>query len=652
MTTSPSRAGTGPGARVLDRYQLEAPLPPRLGCEAWLAEDGERGARAEVHLLTATPAREVAFPQVRQAIERLAQVPGRALARPLQLEWDDAGHLVLALEYHDGRSLATLLAHRPARPDEGREILRGILHALVLAARVGLHHERLTPARVLLGAENQVALLDLGLAPLLEPAAEDQPWSAPGEARGLRGDAYAVAVIGLELLTGQRPQRGQPLPATPPGAVEAVGAPLVDALARLARADGSAQVFDPGALLALLPARRTRARRSRYTLSEVWDGDIGGGTARLLALALSPEYQDRMPEEIRGRAADSAPDPASDELQFLSTLPGVFLTPPAPAAPDPPPAPPPVVAPGPTISDDLTLPPAAPQVKTVVLPRPTPAPAPPSAPVDRGELETVNEPPPQQSGLTTLAPSLAPAPLPARPAGPPPPTVPLLLRAAPTREAVFLVAAPGQVRLGRERGNELVLRAFKGVEVDGVGSNRISRRHLTLLHAAGAFLVRDEKSTYGTTLDGRRLGPGQDTPLAAGDFGLRLGEGVLDLRGRAWPASGAIRLLRADDTGHQYVALLGAPGTVVRMGSGADDDALLLPGQAGIVPGHALLRVDPRTGGFQIARGEGPVRAGGQLLPPGTWSDLIGVELGGVRLVARSLSLPYDFFSPAAGLSL
>lgn len=655
MSTTPF--GTGQGARVLDRYLLEAPLPARLGGQAWLAEDPQRGARVEVHLLEANPAREGAFPQVRLAIERLSHVPGRSLARPLQLEWDEEGRLVLVLEYHDGRALSTLLAHRPARPDEAREVLRGLLHALGVAARVGLHHGRLTPARVLLGAENQVALLDLGLSPLLEPAPQEAPWQAPGEARGVRADAYAVAVIGLELLCGARPERGRPLPVPAPAA-EAVGRPFIEALERLARADGSAQVFDAGALLGLLPPRRTRARRSRYTLSEVWDGDIGGGTARLLKLALSPQYEQRMPEEIRGNPAEAESEAGRDELEFLSTLPGVFLTPrPAPTragaqAADPEQTLPPSV-PAPTISPP-PAPPATPApAPTVRLPREVPG-------LDQ---ETIEEPPPEgaapglqpggPSGLTTLAPSAAPPPV-APPPAAPRHTAPLLLRAGRAPQVVFLIPARGgQARLGRERGNDLVLRAFKGQEVDGVDSNRISRRHVTFSWQRGAFQIQDEKSTYGSSLDGRRLGPGEATPLGSGSsFALRLGDGVLTFRGRCWPETGALRLLRDDATGHQYVALLGEHGTVVRVGSGADQDALLLPPEGGVRPGHALLRVDPASGALQIAAGEGSVSAGGHSLPPGVWADLIGVQLGGVRLAARTLSSPYDFFSPAASLTV
>lgn len=660
MTASSS----APGALVLDRYRLEAPLAavrPGFGAggeqvEAWLGEDAERGARVEVHLLPATPVRERAFAQVRATIERLAGLPGRALARPLRLEWGEDGRLVLVLEYHDGRALSTLLANRPSRPDEAREVLRGLLHALALAARAGLTHGRLSPARVLLGAENQVALLDLGLEPLLEPDEGEAPWRAPGQARGARADAFAIAALARELLTGQRPTRGQPLAPVPVEAAAAVGPAFLDAVERLLRADGSAQVFDAGALLGLLPPRQGRARRSRYTLSEVWDGDIGSGTARLMKLAVSPEYERRMPEEIRGQAGPADQPPGErDELQFLSTLPGVFVAPrpapvvePAPPAP-PPPAPPPAAPapapPAPTPEDDpaRTLPPSdvratpagwgsatAPQARTVVLPR-------------------VSPPEPQPT-VVTAPPEPGPAP---RSSAPPRPAPPLLLRAGRAPQAVFLIPGTlGQARLGRERGNDLVLRAFRGQEVDGVDSNRISRRHLTVSWSQGRFELTDEKSTYGTSLDGRRLPPGGPTALPGGAFALQLGEGVLAFRGRAWPELGALRLTREDATGHVYLLLLGSQGTPLRVGSAADDDPLLLPAEGGVRPGHALLRADPRSGHWQIGAGEGPVSAGGANVPRGAWTELIGVQLGQVRLGARTLTIPYDFFSPVSGLAV
>lgn len=625
------------GALLLDRYRLEAPLASRLSSsEAWLAEDPQSGARVEVHLLAGTPERERAFPPVRAVMEKLAAAPSRAIARPLRLEWGEDGRLVLVLEYHDGRALSTLLAARPTRPDEAREVLRGLLHALAHATRAGVAHGRLTPARVLLGAENQVALLDLGIAPLLDPAEAEAPWRAPGEARGARADAFAVAVIAYELLSAKRPERGRALPPISPEMSAAVGKPFLEAIERLARADGSATVFDAGALLGLLPARRSRGRRGRYGLSEVWDGDIGSGTARLMKLAIAPEYQGRMPEEIRGNAVDADDGDGPDELKFLTTLPGVFPRTPPPSQPKPPDPPKPVDPPKPAL--EKTLPPSDVQsvsgtptiVRTVVLPRGQPR------PVVDPEATIVEKPPTISIKVTPAAPKGT--------AGP------LLLKVG-AEQVAFVIGAPERVTVGRERGNHLVLRAFKGTEVDGVDSNRISRHHLTLTRTANGFQAVDEKSTYGTAVDATRLKPGEPLALPQSGFMLHLAGSALGLRCRGFAGSGALRLAREDRTGHQYLVLMGGPGTAVRVGSSADEDALLVEGAK---RGHAFLRIDPATQAIQVTPAEGPVSVNGVNLAKGSWADVHPgpIELGGVKLAARALNAPYDFFAGAAALGL
>ncbi len=71
----------------------------------------------------------------------------------------------------------------------------------------------------------------------------------------------------------------------------------------------------------------------------------------------------------------------------------------------------------------------------------------------------------------------------------------------------FAVAPGGEVRIGRGRSCTVVL----------TGNPSISREHLLVrLNEAGAVVVQDLQSTFGTQVDGQRIAPGTSVTLRAG----------------------------------------------------------------------------------------------------------------------------------------
>lgn len=675
---------------VLDRYRVMEKVPPRLGGEAFLAEDtGAGGAVVEVHVLPASPEAEQAFPTLAQAVEQLKLVPVGPLARALDVQWGPDGELVLVQEYQEGRALADLLAAGPLEPARAREVLRGVLHALAVARRQGLAHGGLSPRRVLVdpSADDRVVLLDVGVIAAAPAGADDAAYRAPGDARGARADAYAVAIMALELLAGARPQPGQPLPEPPPAAVQAVGPEFAKAVQALARADGSARAFDAGALLGLLPARRRRTRRSRFSVRETWDGDIGPGTARLMQLGLRPEFRDRMPAEIRGTGTlavedDDAPIHFQTEsIRVRPAEPAVKLAPPvAPPRreeprggegtvlePPPPAAPPPVERPRP-IEVRVEPRPVAPDPSPfpsggeVTAPPPPPPPARPTTPPapKPDPFATID----MTFGATDAAAAAAAATLPV--SGPARLPAPLVVRARGASTAWFLVAPKdASLDLGRERGNDIILRAFRGTAIENLDSNRISRKHLYVQHRPPQVLVAcgqrenpTKASTYGSTIDGTRLpvekrgaeSVGVPTPLPVGrDFDLVLAATSVRLHGRVVPGSLAVRLERKDGVGHAYVVLWS--GAEATLGSG-EDDALRLPAADGVVAGHARLGIDMVRGEFQVSPHRGGVKVNGRDVARGAWIPLsTGVQVGGVTLTARPSADP-DFLVVGGAIAI
>lgn len=128
---------------------------------------------------------------------------------------------------------------------------------------------------------------------------------------------------------------------------------------------------------------------------------------------------------------------------------------------------------------------------------------------------------------TTSAPATSrgrpPAPAPARQATPRPRRVDLELVRVDTGERWALDAA--EIRVGRTAACDLT-----------IDDKRVSRHHATLRRGSSGWTVTDEGSANGTSVNGRRLAPGDAAALAAGDT-VALGPIGLELR----PARGAGR---------------------------------------------------------------------------------------------------------------
>lgn len=128
----------------------------------------------------------------------------------------------LAMEYVPGSSLKTCLAHRGRfRPEDAAAILLQVLEALDHAHAHGVIHRDIKPANVLVLPNGHAKLTDFGVArmdswhtthvgALLGTPAYCAPEQRAGRELTPRADLYAVGVVLLELVTGQRPDPGDP----------------------------------------------------------------------------------------------------------------------------------------------------------------------------------------------------------------------------------------------------------------------------------------------------------------------------------------------------------------------------------------------------------------------------------------------------------
>jgi len=208
---------------------------------------------------------------------------------------DDAGHVFLAMEYVQGRTLRDLLrdrGHLP--PQEALAILQPVLSALSAAHTAGLIHRDVKPENVLLADDGRVKVADFGLAraaashtvtsttTLIGTVAYLAPEQVTRGIADARSDVYAAGVVLFEMLTGKPPYDGdspisvayrhahEDVPA-PSSVVPAVPASVDMLVQRATARDPDQRPVDAGAFLADV----VRVRRGLPAL----EADAGAATS-------------------------------------------------------------------------------------------------------------------------------------------------------------------------------------------------------------------------------------------------------------------------------------------------------------------------------------------------------------------------------------
>jgi len=132
---------------------------------------------------------------------------------------EEGGILFLSMEFVDGESLEQRLQRlgRPMTPGELRPLLVQLCEGLAVAHAAGVIHRDLKPANILIDRNEQVKLIDFGIARMAHTdgmtatgmVLGTADYMAPEQIRGVevdeRADVYALGVIAYVALTGQTP---------------------------------------------------------------------------------------------------------------------------------------------------------------------------------------------------------------------------------------------------------------------------------------------------------------------------------------------------------------------------------------------------------------------------------------------------------------
>ncbi len=130
------------------------------------------------------------------------------------------GNTFIAMEFIEGESLDNQIAQGPLKLDEALDIAQQIAKGLEAAHKKGVVHRDIKPQNIMVGEDGHVTIMDFGLAQLTQASLLTRPeqtlgttfYMSPEQTEGSgtdhRTDIWALGVVIYEMVTGQRPFKG------------------------------------------------------------------------------------------------------------------------------------------------------------------------------------------------------------------------------------------------------------------------------------------------------------------------------------------------------------------------------------------------------------------------------------------------------------
>jgi Protein kinase domain len=211
----PSRLEVVPEAQP-PRYELEAQLGGGRSGEVFRARDTQTGAAVAYKRVArgaiSTPA---VLERSQRELKQLQRAQSPRLARILDFGKEpDSGTLFVVTELVEGEPLDRVVASSGAFPlDRAKKIAAQIGEALLEGQKVGVVHHDLASKNVLLGAGDEVKLINfIAPCPVTDTIFGVPEYLSPEQAEGKlvdqRSNTYSLSAILMLMLTGKPPVEG------------------------------------------------------------------------------------------------------------------------------------------------------------------------------------------------------------------------------------------------------------------------------------------------------------------------------------------------------------------------------------------------------------------------------------------------------------
>lgn len=209
------------GRTLNSRYELEKLIGTGGMADVYKARDNLLGRTVAVKVLHPQFAKDEVFvARFRQEAQAAANLNQPNIVNVYDWGIED-GTYYLVMEYVEGRDLKDIIQQGgPLLPERAVEIAMSICLALEAAHAYGIVHRDIKPQNIIVTYDNQIKVMDFGIARTTGGSAMTQtgtimgtaqyisPEQAQGRAADPRSDLYSLGVVIYEMLTGKVPFDG------------------------------------------------------------------------------------------------------------------------------------------------------------------------------------------------------------------------------------------------------------------------------------------------------------------------------------------------------------------------------------------------------------------------------------------------------------